>query len=167
MEDNTLLDIVKGAILLEHKGKALYESVVQTTKVEAVKELFAWLAKEEEKHIGFLEKQYKRLAKGQGYDVSGFEDGHAETAKMILTEEIVDNVFSAGYEAAVISAALEFEKKAVKFYSQQADTAQSDEEKEVFRWLTKWEKTHMQMLAEVDDELKQKIWFNNQFWPLD
>jgi len=167
MEENKVLDIVKGAILLEHKGKALYESVVQTTKVEAVKELFAWLVLEEEKHIGFLEKQYKRLAKGQSFDASGFEDDHAETAEMILSEEIVNNVSGAGYEAAVISAALEFEKKAVKFYSQQADTAQSDDEKEVFQWLTKWEKTHMQMLAEVDDELKEKIWFNNQFWPLD
>ncbi len=167
MEDNKLLDIVKGAIMLEHKGKALYESVVQTTKIDAVKELFAWLVREEEKHIDFLESQYKRLAKGQGFDTSGFDDSHAETAEMVISEEIVSNVFGAGYEAAVISAALDFEKKAVKFYSHQADTAKSEEEKNFFQWLTKWEKTHMQMLAEVDDELKEQIWFNHQFWPLD
>jgi rubrerythrin len=167
VEENKLLDIVKGAILLEHKGKALYESVVQTTQVDAVKDLFAWLVREEEKHIGFLEVQYKRLAKGQGFDVSEFEESHAETAELVITEEIVTNVFGAGYEAAVISAALEFEKKAVNFYTQQADSAKSAEEKEVFQWLSKWEKTHMQMLAEVDDELKEQIWFNHQFWPLD
>lgn len=167
MADDRVLDIVKGALLLEHKGKALYESVVQTTGIDAVKELFAWLVREEEKHIGFLEKQYKRLAKGQGLDVSGFEDSHAETAEMVITEEIVNNVFGAGYEAAVISAALEFEKKAVEFYSRRADSAKSKEEKETFQWLSKWETTHLQMLAEVDDDLKEQIWFDNRFWPLD
>jgi rubrerythrin len=167
VKEDRVLDIVKGAILLEHKGKALYESVVQTTKIEAVKELFAWLVREEEKHIGFLAKQYKRLAKGQNLDVSDFEEDHGETAEMVITDEIVSNVFGAGYEAAVISAALEFEKKAVEFYSQQAEKAKSEEEIDVFQWLSKWETTHLQMLAEVDDELKQQIWFDNQFWPLD
>ena len=48
------LDIVKGAILLEYKGKALYESVTETTKIEGVKELFKMLVREEQKHIDLL-----------------------------------------------------------------------------------------------------------------
>jgi len=67
----------------------------------------------------------------------------------------------------VISAALEFEKRAVAYYSEQAEQAGSEAEKEVFGWLSRWEVTHMEMLAKVDDELKQDIWFDNQFWPLD
>ena len=166
-EDDKTLDIVKNAILLEHKGKALYESVVKTTEVAAVKDLFGWLAEEEVKHIAFLGKQFRRLARGENLDASGMEEGHTQVADSILTLEIVQNVSGAGYEAAVISAALEFEKRAVAYYSEQAEKAGSEAEKEVFSWLSRWEVTHMEMLARVDDELKQDIWYDNQFWPLD
>lgn len=67
----------------------------------------------------------------------------------------------------MISAALEFEKKAVKYYSESAAAAQFQGEKEIFSWLMEWEKSHLLMLAKLDDELKEKIWYDNQFWPLD
>lgn len=166
-QEQTALDIVKGAILLEHKGKALYDSVVAATAVPAVKELFAWLSKEEVSHIAFLETQYKRLAQGRSFDAAGLEGGGAGAANSVLTEEIVKNVSGAGYEAAVISAALEFEKRAVAYYTDQAERAGSREAKDVFGWLSRWETSHMEMLAEVDDGLKEEIWYDNQFWPLD
>jgi rubrerythrin len=165
--ETTVLDIVKGAILLEHKGRALYESVVKTTAVPAVQELFNWLAVEEIKHIAFLEKQFQRLAKGEGMHGAPEAHDHAAVIDAVLVDEIVNNISGAGYEAAVISAALEFEKRAVAYYSGQRDQARSEAEKEVFEWLAKWETTHMEMLAKVDDELRQEIWYDNQFWPLD
>ena len=167
MEQDKPLDIVKSAILLEHKGKALYDSVVQTTSVNAVKDLFTWLSEEETDHIAFLEKQYKRLAQGQSLDASGLEQGQSHAADSVLTQEIIKSVSGAGYEAAVISAALEFEKRAVDYYSQQARKADSQAARDVYGWLSRWETSHMEMLAEVDDGLKQEIWFDNQFWPLD
>jgi len=166
-QDNRVLDITKNAILLERKGKALYDSVVKTTEVAAVKDLFGWLAEEEVKHIAFLERQFRRLSRGDRLDASGIDDGHRRVIDSVLTLEIVQGVSGAGYEAAVISAALEFEKRAVAYYSEQAKMGESEAEKEVFGWLSKWEVTHMEMLAKVDDELKQDIWFDNQFWPLD
>ena len=166
MTEDKTLDIVKNAILLEHKGKALYESVVATTKFEAVKELFSMLMHEEENHIKVLNEQYSRLSKGEDYDVSGLENFHAAAAHEVLNKTIVENISGAGYEAAVISAALEFEKNAVRYYSQQASQAASEEERKLYLWLSDWEKTHMLMLAQIDNEVKEKIWFDNQFWPL-
>ena len=166
MTEDKTLDIVKNAILLEHKGKALYESVVATTEFEAVKELFSMLMHEEENHIKVLNEQYSRLSKGGDYDVSGLESSHAAAAHEVLNKAIVENIFGAGYEAAVISAALEFEKNAVRYYSQQASQAASEEERKLYLWLSDWEKTHMLMLAQIDNEVKEKIWFDNQFWPL-
>ena len=64
MAENKTLDIIKKAILLEHKGKALYESVAPKTEVTAVKELFEMLAEEEEKHIEILNKQFVLVSKG-------------------------------------------------------------------------------------------------------
>jgi rubrerythrin len=67
----------------------------------------------------------------------------------------------------VISAAIEFEKKAVKYYSENSEKTASESEKKIFQWLAEWEKKHLHMLASIDKELKEKIWYDNRFWPLD
>jgi rubrerythrin len=167
MANTKLLDILKGAILLEHRGKALYESVVKSSESDGVKELFNLLSHEEEKHIRMLKKQFSLVAKGDSFDIADLEKEHASTHEAVITDEIVKNISGAGYEAAVIAAALEFEKKAVKYYSDHASSAESSEEKKLFGWLAEWEKNHMMMMAQLDNELKEKIWYDNQFWPLD
>ena len=117
------LDILKGAILLERRGKALYDSVLKASESESVKELFNILSREEDKHIDVLTKQFSRITKGKSFDIGELEKEHATTYEAIITDEIVKGISAAGYEAAVIAAALEFEKNAVKFYSEHAASA--------------------------------------------
>ena len=167
MTGSKTLDILKGAILLEHRGKALYDSVVKTSESEGVRELFNMLSREEDKHILLLERQFNRIAKGESFDISELEKDHALTHEAIITQEIVESISGAGYEAAVIAAALEFEKNAVKFYSEHATSAESEQEQKLYHWLTEWEKNHMLMMARLDNELKEKIWYDNKFWPVD
>jgi rubrerythrin len=166
MTDRSQIDILKGALLLEHKGRALYSSVAETTGIEAVKNLFFTLVEEENKHVDFLSKQYSRLANGQPFDVKDLPD-RSEAADHAFTGGLAEKVSGAGYEAAVISAALEFEKNAVRYYSEQASSASDAGEKDLYAWLAKWETSHLQMLAEIDRELREKIWSDNRFWPLD
>ncbi len=167
MSESKPLDILKGAILLERRGKALYDSVVETSRKEGVKELFQTLSREEDRHIRILNEQFTRIAKGEAFEIDDLEKEHAATHEAVLTQKIVENISGAGYEAAVISAALAFEKNAVKFYSQRASEAGAEDEKTLYEWLAEWEKTHMLMLARLDNELKEKVWYDNQFWPLD
>jgi len=167
MAENKTLDIIKKAIVLEHRGKALYESVLPKTSSAGVKELFTQLAEEEEKHIDVLSKRYKSVAKGGTFDTRVLVKPGELEDNNILSGKIVKEISGAGYEAAVISAALEFEKKAVEFYSKQAESSESKEEKELFQWLSEWEKGHMAMLAQIDKDLMEDIWYDNQFWPLD
>jgi rubrerythrin len=168
MSKETRMNILKGALLLEYKGKALFDSVAGNTEIEEVKELFRILSLEEEKHIDMLNKQLVQLSRGEEFDeTSGSGELPSSTAEAVLTQTIIDKVHGAGYEAAVISSALDFEKKAVKFYAEQSSAAENDEEKKLYEWLKRWETGHMQMLAEMDEGLKEKIWYDNQFWPLD
>jgi rubrerythrin len=166
MTENKTLDIIKMAILLEHRGKALYESVAQKTEVPAVKELFEMLTEEEEKHIDILNKQFTLVSKGKDFDTGELDKVEGTTVKTVLSVKIVKGISGAGYEAAVIAAALEFEKKAVKYYGDQEAAGSSPEEKKLFSWLVKWETEHMTMLAKIDDDLKEQIWYDNSFWPL-
>jgi rubrerythrin len=167
MSEEKKLDIIKGAILLEYRGKSLYESAVKNTEIGPVKELFEFLAMEEDQHIQLLEKQFKKIAKN---DESSLDESMLSESKSdgkIITSEIVDKVSGAGYEAAIIGAALEFEKKAVDYYSTHAASAKNRGERKLYNWLTDWEKGHMVMLAELDKEIKEQIWYDNSFWPLD
>lgn len=166
MSENKTLEIIKKAILLEHRGKALYESVSPETACGEFRELFGMLAEEEKKHIDVLNQQFKALTKGQPFDVQVLVKPQGDTPDEVLTEKIIKGISAAGYEAALIAAALDFEK-AVEFYSLQIDLAETDEEKQLFRWLTEWEKGHMTMLAKIDREIMESIWYDNNFWPLD
>lgn len=167
MSDDARIDILKGALLLEHRGKALYESVARQSPVGSVKDLFELLVREEEKHIQVLSRQFARVSSGEGIDVAELETSHAAPSDVVLSRRIVKNISGAGYEAAAIAAALEFEKNAVRYYTENAEKATSEAEKKLFTWLSEWEKNHMLFLARVDNELKEKIWYDNQFWPLD
>jgi rubrerythrin len=167
MSENQTMDILKKAILLEHRGKALYESVAQKTELKEAKELFEMLMDEENKHIEILTKQLKLTANGESFDASGLEAIVPTTADTVLTKKIVEGISGAGYEAAVIAAALEFEKNAVKYYGDQEKAAKNGEEQKLFNWLVKWETEHMTMLAKIDDDIKEQIWYDNNFWPLD
>lgn len=167
MSENKILDIIKKAILLEHRGRALYRTASSETGSEGVKELFDTLAEEEESHIETLNRQYKSVAKGGDFEVGDLRAIKESEDNDVLSGKIVKGISAAGYEAAVIAAALEFEKKAVDFYSKQAEGAGTENEKKLFQWLADWEKGHMAMLAQIDKDLMESIWYDNSFWPLD
>ena len=60
---------------------------------------------------------------------------------------------------------MNMEKKAITLYSERSKTASDEEEKAVYQWLVDWEKTHLQLLSEIDREVTEKIWNDNSFWP--
>jgi len=167
MNANKTIDIIKKAILLEHRGKALYESTAEKTDVAPVRELFKMLAEEETKHIEILNKQFVRVSHGESFDSKGLDAIKGTYVDPVLSGKIVKGISGAGYEAAVIAASLEFEKNAVAYYGEQEKAAQSADEKQLFNWLVRWETDHMTMLAAIDNEIKEQIWYDNQFWPLD
>lgn len=159
------LDILKGALILERRGKAFYESVAEQSKIQAVREVFSILAQEEEKHIAILGKHYSEVATGGPITLEPTE-GPTEALRGILTERVQQEIEAAGYEAAAIAAGMALEEQAVKFYSDQAREATSPEERELYRWLAEWEKTHLDLLSSMDRDLRERIWYDSRFWPL-
>lgn len=166
MSQGQALEIIKGAILLERKGKAFYEATAQNTQSDAVKEIFETMAAEEEKHIDILSKHYKSLVQAGKLSDLSYDVNPQNISTSVLTKKIRDQVTAASYEAAAITAAMAMEDNAVKFYSNQAQRSTDPLEKELFDWLANWEKTHLQFLSDLDNELKESIWYDNQFWPV-
>ncbi len=166
MPQEQALDIIKGAILLERKGKAFYETTARNTQSDAVNEIFETMAAEEEKHIEILSKHYESLVRSGKLSQVKYDEKPYQVSTAVLTKQIRDQISAASFEAAAISAAMAMEDNAVKFYSQRAQTTRNPLEKELFDWLSNWEKTHLQFLSDLDNELKQTVWFDNKFWPM-
>lgn len=164
---NTAIDILKEAILLERRGKAFYASVAEKTDSASAKKIFEMMAEEEDEHIKFLSKQFsnyektKKFLKPEGY----VENPEEEVAMRVLTDAMKKEISAAGFEAAAISAAMDFETRAVKVYSDRAAEASDPNEVALYKMLADWEKSHQHFLHEINEELKADIWNDNDFWP--
>jgi|WetSurMetagenome_2_1015567.scaffolds.fasta_scaffold00188_5 rubrerythrin len=159
------LEIIKGAILLERKGRALYSTTAAGASSPALRQLFETLAEEEEKHQAWLERSYVELAtegRASGLGPAGEVPG---TVIPSLIEAVKAQIGAASNEAAAISAAMALEQGAVAFYSAGARDASDPESRKLFALLSGWEGTHLEMLAALDEELRKSIWFDNSFWP--
>ena len=166
MDKSNTLTILKNAFLIERKGKSLYEKAMDHAKDEAVKDFFKDLANDEQEHMNILEKQFKALMKDGKFMAGGFEnDGGAITAPDILDESLKDKINAASFEATAITAAISFEQKAIKMYSEREKEAIDPEEKKMYHWLSVWEKTHLKKLMALEASLIENIWNDNSFWP--
>ena len=164
-EDQTT-DILKKAILLEKKGKTFYEKVAQQTPAAVVKRFFEMMANEENNHIRILSEQYKAYQDNKEFKSTEFDELHeSDIAALVISKEIKSEISAADYEAAAISAAMSMEENAIKLYSDRAAAATDPNEKALYDWLAKWETQHLNFLADIDRELTESIWHDQNFWP--
>jgi rubrerythrin len=124
------------------------------------------MAEEEDEHVAFLSKQFAEYEK-TGKFVRTVAQAHPDDAEavMILSEKVKSEISAASYEAAAISAAIDFENRAVEVYQGRADEATDLNEKEMYQMLADWERTHFHLLHKLDEDLKEQIWNDNNFWP--
>jgi len=161
------IDILKEAILLERRGKAFYTMAARQTQSEAAKKIFTMMAEEEDDHIEYLSRQFAHYQKTHEFleNEEYVEDPEEEVTMKVLTDEIKSQITAASFEAAAISAAMDFEERAVAIYSERAEQASDPHEKELYEMLTEWEKGHHKWLHKINEDLKEKIWYDNNFWP--
>ncbi len=165
MDTNKSLEILKMAILMERKGHAFYSQVAKTTQSKVVKDIFETMAKEEVMHEKFLSETFKNIIKENPVYQLELPKQEDVFTPLILTEELKKEISASSYEAAAISAAIDMENNAIKVYAEFAEKASTEEEKKLFTWLSNWEKTHHQVLFDIDKELRESVWYDNQFWP--
>jgi rubrerythrin len=159
-------EILKTAILLELRGKAFYKTTARETQSEAVRKIFTTMAEDEEEHIAFLSRQFAEYSKNgafiQNDKTQPVDD---KDAIQILSEKVKKEISAAGFEAAAISAAIDFENRAIEVYQNRADEATDKNEKEMYQMLADWERTHHRLLFQLNEDLKEEVWYDNNFWP--
>ena len=166
MEKSSTLTILKNALLIERKGRSLYQTAMEHAKDDAVKAFFKDLVADEEEHMRILETQFKAYMKGGKFMAGGYENDAAKVdAPEIVDDSLKDKINAADFEATAITAAISFEEKAVKMYAERANDATDPEEKKMYHWLSVWEQTHLKKLIALEESLIEEVWEDNNFWP--
>lgn len=165
MEAQKAIDILKQAILLEKRGYAFYSTVAEQCKDPEVQNIFLTMANEETLHVKFLSEQFAHYDKTHSFLKVTVPEGMDDASDHILSDEVKNKIAAASFEAAAISAAVDFEKKAIEIYASRASATDDPNEKELYTFLSEWEKTHLKILSDLDNELREKVWYDNQFWP--
>ena len=124
------------------------------------------MAEEEEEHIKFLSDQFTNFALKKYFKANVAPENipDDEIAMKVLSADIVKQITAASYEAAAISAAIDFETRAINVYTESAAASTDVNEKEMYTMLANWEKTHHLWLHQIDELLKENIWYDNRFW---
>ncbi len=164
MTENSALDILKNAILLEKRGKAFYRTAANQSTNSDVKAFFETMASEEVQHVKILSDQFKAFretGKFKAPDTSA----RGSISQQVLTPEVRARIAAADFEAAAISAAMLMEERAISLYAGRGKETRDPEEKKLYQWLADWEKEHLEFLADIDAELKERIWNDSGFWP--
>lgn len=164
MSTQRALEIIRQALLLEKRGKSFYSKVAEHTQHSAVRAFFSNMAEEEQVHIDLLLKHYKSL-KDVGSFVAGVSEDPLKTAGEVINHDIIMQITGADYESAAISAAINMEERAIKVYSERAESATDAEEKKLYSWLAEWERSHLHQLLEIDRIVTERIWADNSYWP--
>lgn len=161
----TIEDVLKEAILMEKRGQAIYNEVAQKTPDPDVKKIFSLMAEEEAMHARFLGEQLRHYVHHNEFISQDLQKTSDQLSNLILNSDLINKIEAAGFEAAAINAAIELETRSIEVYEQQAQEATDEHIKKLFQWLAQWENTHYNVLLKLDQELKEKIWYNNEFWP--
>lgn len=160
------IEILKEAILLERRGRAFYLKVADQATNPPVKEFFEMMAHEEARHIEILENQFTAYIQNKQFAPMDAKDSQsAPQISQVLTEEVKQQITAADFESAAISAAMLMEERAVALYSQRAQATEDPQEEVLYQWLANWEQGHLKFLTQLDREIKEGIWNDNQFWP--
>jgi rubrerythrin len=166
MQEDQPTEILKNAILLEKRGNAFYSRVAEQASGESVKAFFEMMADEEIKHVKILGDQFKAYQQNQKFTPGNYqEDSSSSIAFKVLTKQLKKEISAADYEAAAISAAMSMEESTIKLYSDRAAQADDPNEKALYEWLAQWETQHLKFLSEIEKEVTEQIWYDNNFWP--
>ncbi len=150
-------------MLLEMRGRILYEKAAQAASDPAVRDLFQSLAEEEGRHQEWLEQMF--VARSTEGDTTGFAVPDSARAHAVLSPEIIGSISAAGFESAVISAAIGLEEKAIDFYDRGAADSPDRDCGRAFTVLADWERTHLELLVGLDRQIRDQAWFDSGFWP--
>lgn len=165
MEDEhaKTLSALRFAIQMEIDGKQYYRKASQKSSSRAGRELFEWLAAEEDKHRQKFEAIYNAVKSKKGWPDVDVQPLCAEGLGTLFSRAVKEaelNVRTSSSELDAISRAMDMENKTLEFYQSQTMKTDYEAAKKFFATLAAEEKGHYLALVDYREYLVDPAgWF--------
>ena len=153
------------ALDTEKKGYRFYMVAAKSSNDPKGREVFEHLAKDEIEHMGVIATMYESLTNNEPWITyeEAVEEYGKTPAEKIIFPDVPDEPQENFNDIQALEEALEFEKKAVTFYTNQAEAAESEQAKAFYQSLIVIEEGHVQIIqAELDSLQGAGIWLGFQ-----
>jgi len=151
----------------EIEGRELYKMAASNTEDAKAKEVFSYLAEEEQKHFDWLKNLYDSVGKNEAYEVPSmvklvrFDD----VQNPIFSREFKNRIGIKHFEMSALSIALKLELDASHFYRKLAEECGDESLKGFFMKLSEWENGHYEALNQEISYLEDEYYQANHFSP--
>ena len=155
-EHGKTLEAIQFAIQMEIDGKAYYQKASRETGNKVGRELFDWLAGEEDKHRQRFEDIYNTIKKQKAWPEVNIQPHRGDILKTLFSEamrSVGSDVRAANAELDTIDKAMDMEKETEKFYSSRGEEAVYDAEKKLYASLAAEERGHYLALVDYREYL--------------
>ncbi|WP_430886450.1 ferritin family protein [Fusibacter sp. JL216-2] len=154
---------VKQAILSEVEGYEFYKLAMGQANNSEVKAAFDNLAKEELKHVEWLNQLFEKLKDDDedSFRLAAMPD--PPSAEIFKWDNIDRN--NAGLAVSVFSIGMQMEKASVAFYNEAAEKTNIEEAKKLYKILAQWEQVHYDQFAKEYETLKKEWWSDQAYAP--
>jgi rubrerythrin len=156
--------ILVEAMEIELNGIELYKSASEKTDDSQAREAFTFLSNEELKHYNTLKKIFDSISKGNGFKIE-LPIFEVPSFDKIFSYDFIANLKGKNFEFSAISTGMLLEKASINFYRKQKENSITEKEKELFETLEKWEEEHLRILERDYNDIKEKFWTDNKFYP--
>jgi rubrerythrin len=160
--DTGIIEAVKYAIQMEVDGKQFYALSVKESSGQVGKELFDWLAQQEDRHRQKFEEIYKFIAEKKGWPAVPINPGGNPRFSTIFGEALraAGTTFkSQKGDLASADKAVEMEIKSRDYYADRAAKAVSVDEKKFFSAISAEEQGHYLALIDYKEYLTDPTGF--------
>lgn len=162
MSDQTIaVKALKTAIEIEDNGLLNFLKFARQTKDTTGKNMFIRLALDEHEHRRIIEKQLNNLMEGKPLIKIEIPKSEIEQVAPTIREKQQKTRGESGLlEIDALNTALDLERKAAKFFREQANLVDDPEAKGMFIRLAEWEDAHFDIIqAELDSIQGTGFWF--------
>jgi len=162
-EQATIVEALKFAIQMEIDGKDFYQKSEESSSTKLGRELFQWLAGEEDKHRQRFENIYQAIKKNQAWPDTDIQPAKSDKLRTIFSTARAASTPPTDEQSAElksIAAAMDMEQKSQEFYQGQGAVATYPAERTFFNSLAAEEHGHYLALVDYREYLVDPAgWF--------
>ena len=151
----------------EVEGRELYQIAAERSDDEKAKDVFTYLAKEEDSHFEALKGMYHSYLKDQKLVVPELPRlvEFTDAKNPIFSDSFKNRLAGRHFEMSALSIALKLEQDAFQYYQKVSDESEDGEIKKFFSRLSAWEKDHYNALHREISYLEEDYFTENSFSP--